>query len=215
MSTIQFAELKRKIVRALDDAEIAEASKVAGAQYTASQLADAVEAALGSIVHRCWKNDVYSLATTNSVFSLPANFIAVQGVRALSTNRFVERLDLAVDVADQKGLRWTLYPSGYITFTSEILAGEYSLYYSALWNTPSAETDVVECPSLVITALIYFAAAHCLMMKASSASSIRTFNTKVDSGTPEDNSLQKQAFSYRKLAEMELDKYPMQESGRF
>lgn len=214
MSTITFANFKKKLVRTLDDAIVDEASKVAGSQYTSDQLSDAVDAGLQAIISKCWKGSVSTLSVAGITHTLPSNFVSVQGVRSKTSNKFIERLELAPDIPVQTGLRWYLFPSGSISFTSSVDADEYEVIYSSLWTIPSAEADFIECPDIAIPSVLYFAAAHCLMVKGSSASTIRTFNTKVDSGNPEDNSLQKQAFAFRRMANEEMDKIPMPHFGR-
>lgn len=96
---------------------------------------------------------------------------------------------------------WWEYPMGYISLTPERLLekpeiSQLVILYTTTWNQIedvgethpwNDQTLLMETPNYADNALIYYAASFCLMTASASTSSLRQYDTKIDSGTPTDN----------------------------
>ena len=92
------------------------------------------------------------------------------------------------DYTKSQQVWWHLFPQGKITFNQAIKPVQGALiYYAANWAKPIQDSDVLEIPDYAITALTYYAASDILLAKAITSASVRQYNTRVDSGNPEDN----------------------------
>jgi hypothetical protein len=103
---------------------------------------------------------------------------------------------------------WYLYPSGTITFLNAIQSG-VRIYYSTFWTMLSDDSDVLDTPVFLQNAIAYYAASQCALAKSGQSASIRQFNTKVDSGNPDDNPLLQQSNGFMKRYQIEMATVPM------
>lgn len=90
---------------------------------------------------------------------------------------------------------------------------EYSVVvnYFAHYDRPYAENDVVGIPRWAEPAFAYLIASHALSGASMKSASIRQFNDKRDSGTPEHNPLRDQQKWFLSMYECEIAKYPPQD----
>ncbi|MGC9423771.1 hypothetical protein [Vibrio sp.] len=107
---------------------------------------------------------------------------------------------------------WIEYPHGSITFSKALTVGEtYTLYYLAHWTKPTSSTNLstpLETPEYVSNALALYTTAQMLIPAAISASEVRQFNTKVDSGNPEHNPMQETTRYLLKMFTEEMNRHP-------
>lgn len=87
--------------------------------------------------------------------------------------------------------------------------------YFKVWNPPSSDDDILEFPIQFEQPFAYLIGASAFDPLGAQASAIRTWNRKSDSGTPEDNSLQKQSEYFLKMAYMRLKDIGAQDRETF
>jgi len=112
---------------------------------------------------------------------------------------------------------WLEFPNGYITFSKDISVGEtYTLYYLAHWDKPATNglNDTIEPPEYTHLGLLLYSSAYMLFPNAISASEVRQFNTKVDSGNPEHNPMQESATYLLKLFNDEMNRHPRHQKAQ-
>lgn len=88
---------------------------------------------------------------------------------------------------------WAMYPNGQVTFF-QAPANDLVLYYSAYWTKPSGtpqDSDPLEPPDFLVTAMTYYGAGYIITPSAVSITEIRQFGQKADSGNPEHNPMKK------------------------
>jgi hypothetical protein len=215
---MDYATLKERIVRVLGDnvtggsVVSGPSTPVAGTLYTAELLADGVNAALIALTTRQWKNsfvDVAGDATTYTA-DVPDGLLEIEGIYDEYYKQFVPRVNFLVNGTQFNTWvnSWYISPTGTIRFLNAIKAG-VRIFYSTYWTVPSDDDDDLETPNFCDNALVYYAASHCALSKASQSASIRQFNTKVDSGTPEQNPLEQMSIQFIKRFEREMSIMPM------
>ena len=113
---------------------------------------------------------------------------------------------------------WLEYPYGSITFSKSLTVGEtYTLYYLAHWDKPedkSSDNDDLEPPQYAHQGLLLYSSAYMLFPTAISASEVRQFNTKVDSGNPEHNPMQESATYLLRLFNDEMNRHPRHQKAQ-
>jgi hypothetical protein len=106
---------------------------------------------------------------------------------------------------------WLVYPSGKITFSKPPESGvTYQIYYTAEWDKPTDANDVsfeLETPTRYDNALALWATGYILHPQTVAQSNLGQFDTRLDSGTPEDNPLMKQAKWMWQLFEVEMSRF--------
>ena len=158
---------------------------VEGVSTTAIQLMDAIHAALDSITIKAYKPSVLDVVAAATSAVIPDDFLEILGVYGVKKAVFFPRVEFGVGQA-MSGNAWFLNPVDTITFTAAIGEDGAKVYYAGLWEKPSAEADLLECPAYAINAVLLYAASYIMIAKASGSGEIRQFNTRVDSGNPED-----------------------------
>ena len=107
---------------------------------------------------------------------------------------------------------WIVFPTGYLRLSLLPSDDEaFQLYYQAYYEHPEDEDDddfVLTVPQSVLTGMLYFAAAHCILPSSVASAQIRQFNTRVDSGQPVDNVLEQSARFFRQLFIDEMSRQP-------
>jgi len=187
---------------------------VEGTSTSSDYLTEGVAAALRRITARVWKRSVYTISEEGSVFVLPTDLINVEAVYSSLQKGFIPRMALrssgALNV--QAGNTWLEYPQGSITLINPIEANQsITIYYAALWDSPSLDEDVLESPSYTDTALALYATSYCFLKKASSSAEIRQFAQRIDSGQPTDIPAKEMSTFFMKRFELELNSLPMTE----
>jgi hypothetical protein len=93
----------------------------------------------------------------------------------------------------------------------------YTLYYLAHWSKPkdkSSNNDNLEPPEYTHHGILLYSTAYMLFPAAISASEVRQFNTKVDSGNPEHNPMQVSATYLLKLFSDEMNRHPRHQKAQ-
>jgi hypothetical protein len=107
---------------------------------------------------------------------------------------------------------WIEFPTGYLRFSLLPSSGEaFRLYYQAYFAHPADEDDddfELTVPQSVLTAMLYYAAAHSILPSSVASAQIRQFNTRIDSGQPVDNVLEQSARFFRQLFIDEMSRQP-------
>lgn len=216
--SITFSDLKARIVRVLGDIVIPGTSggdPTQGTTYDQYLLKDSVHAALDAITIRRFKSAIMIIAGDYGQAEIPENLIEVEAVLDLTNNIFLEQVPLTVGKGMSPGgrLGWYIYPTGTLMFTDDLGDSGAELYYSAYWEKPEDDEDLIEPPDITATALVMYAASYCLLNSATQASSIRQFATKIDSGKPTDNPLEQSSTYFMKRFEIELQRIPPSPKG--
>jgi hypothetical protein len=207
MATV--GNLRDRILRLVDDPS--------GIGYNDIAIRDALASAQDAILPWIPKLQTSTIVGTGaSSYLLPTELYEVQSVVDVITGQSLNRATLSPNSYHGDTIEatndWILYPSGYISFSKELAVGiNYTLYYTARYNElddPLNTLEVIEPPSWTIVALCYYAASILLVPEAVSASTIRQFNTRVDSGTPEHNPMQKSVTFLQNLFIQEMNRNP-------
>jgi len=153
---------------------------------------------------------------TTSVFDLPDDFYAVEAVVMNVTGEIIGQAIFSpmsywgIYIAETN--RWILLPTNQISFakvpaTAEII----DLYYCATWPKPIStvrEGDALEPPTYYDYALALYAAAYLLMPDAMGIAGIGSYKTRVDSGNPEHNPVEKAITFLMNLFNQEMNRHP-------
>ena len=177
-------------------------------------LLNAISAAHDAILPWIPKTGISTLTAGNTAtFDLPNDFYEVEAC-VLSTGEIVPKSNLSAGFYLGEGATgnndWLLFPSGKITF-SKAPKLDVTLYYLASWAKPGdnpGDDDELDPPDYVMTGLTLYAAAFVILPSAVSVTEIRQWNTKVDSGNPEHNPMQKAADYLLKLFNSEMNRLP-------
>lgn len=202
-----------------EDADGAEVTDVTGVESSAVLLRGGIRAALRKITSRVWKQSVQTLTITvdTTVFELPSDLINIEAVYDSYLKTFCSRMKLVASgeiTVGSDGNAWIPYPNGSITFINALKANYGGIvYYSALWDEPTDESDVLEAPAYAYTAMLYYAASYCFLAKASGSSGIRQYAQKVDAGKPTDIPAKDMANVFLQRYENEMQSLPMTEKA--
>lgn len=184
--------------------------------YSDTVICDALNSAQDALLPWVPKLGISTIVGTDVTnYILPSDFYEVQSIldtsgqslnkATLSPNTYH---GLSTDAIND----WILYPTGYISFSKPVATDvSYTLYYTARYtevSMPLALETVLEPPGWTAAALSYFAASVLLVPQAVSAATIRQFNTRVDSGTPEQNPMQKSVTFLQSLFLIEMNRNP-------
>jgi hypothetical protein len=228
MANTTYAQFKATILNALGATE--------GTTYSDELIYDAVRLASDAILP--WvPNQKYVTLTSGSdaALALPGDCYQVDAVVDNYDSLVLERMTLSPGKRRRNSdsnlstpYDWMEYPRGYINFTiaptdpdsitidengiSVAAVGrEFTIYYQAYWSKPSSETDdafVLPMPSAALNGMLYWACAHCMVPGSVTSAQIRQFNTKVDSGSPVDNTLEAMAKYLRAMFVEEMNRLP-------
>lgn len=186
-------EFRNYLERLLDDAQLTDITRVI----------DATNAALNALVVYEPKLSVAHIEGDGELasFPLPDDFYWYSGFFKADGSR-IEVLwpansDYLLPTGEYIAL---MYPSGQVTFTPRLSAGEHlTLYYYARWAKVTDENSVIEPPAHWLNALAYYATAELLIADALIAAGVRQYNTRIDSGNPEHNPVHKQVLAMRAM----------------
>ena len=208
MSTV--ANLKNRVYRLLINPE--------QDAYDSELFYDALGAALDAILPWFPKTAILTLAGDGgNTQALPTDIYITEACVDDATGEMLPKANLipgytrGEDIAATND--WLEFPSGSLTFSKAITVGEtYTLYYLAHWSKPTSEDDEedtnLETPEFLDTALVLYATAQMILPSALSASEVRQFNTKVDSGNPEHNPMQQTSKYLLRLFMDEMSRHP-------
>lgn len=203
-----YGELRDRVIWTIteDPSSLAEGSE--------TLLFNAISAAHDAVLPWIPKTGIATLTAADvAAFNLPEDFYEVEAC-VLATGEVVPKSNLNpgsyVGEYTTGNNDWLLFPSGKITF-SKVPTSDVTLYYLASWVKPSDETDddyELDPPDYVMTGITLYAAAFTILPSAVSVTEISQWNTKVDSGNPEHNPVQKAADYLLKLFNSEMNRLP-------
>lgn len=199
-------ELKARILRILNDPD--------GAGYTDTLLLDSVNAAQLAIMP--WTPKTASETITGDgtevSFDLPEDFYDVDAVLIDSTGEIIREAFLDAGATHGDNIE---EDNDYLILGNEIVfskaidaAATYTLYYRANWTPLEDDDDTTECPAFVHYALCLYAAAYALLPTSVTSGEIRQFGTKVDSGNPEHNPVQRTVEFLMRMFAQEMNRHP-------
>jgi len=225
MAFITVGEVKARVIDLLSDQLVYEegassptlALPIHGTQTNESVLLSGIEAALDATSQRIWKPSVFEIETAVTEIDIPDDLIEIEAVLDRKTQTLIERVRFMV--GNEPGQGFITYPYGKITLTSEAEEG-VKIYYSALWEKPVVDAyhplidDVpLSCPAVLTNAVVFYATAYCMLQRASGSAVLRQYNTKVDSGNPEDNPTYEMAKAFMTMFETEMKRIPQMTKG--
>jgi len=215
--TVNFRTLKRRALLLVGDDYAEDGGVLSGSSNSADLLKAAADAALDAVLPWCWKNETLALASGSYSYNTPSNLYRIEGVLDQNSGVFLPPTTLDpgryFGYGKQEDNSWVNYPSGSITFSTELTDDGVVLYYAAFWNKPSDDNDLLEVPDYLLAPLSLYMASHLCLPKAFSAANIRQYGTRVDSGTPEDNPLMTMSNNFLKRFEIEMNRLPMMSKG--
>jgi hypothetical protein len=188
--TQTYDDIHNRVLRLLNDAD--------AATYGDELCYDGIVAAHDAILPWVPKQSITTVTAGSDglLFALPADTYIVQAVQIESSGEFVPKANFAprsIRRSDYLAQDWIEYPSRYVSLANSLSEGsKVNIYYLAYWDKPAnAEngTFVLTVPPMAHQGLVYYAASHVLLPSAVNSASIRQFNQRIDSGTPEDNPL--------------------------
>lgn len=156
-------------------------------------------------------------------FDLPADFYSMDAVVYRETGEVLAQAIFAPlsyygeDIEATNN--WLLLPTGKLSFSKTPDTGQiFDLYYCATWTKPTIDTnesEELEPPSYLEYAIALYSAAYILMPDTVSYSTgIGPYKTKVDSGNPEHNPIQKQLNFLLSQFAAEIGRHPRHIRGQ-
>ena len=207
---ITFKQLQGRILRMVGDPN--------GAFYTSEIVMDAINAALDAILPWIPKLGISTITGDGATktFDLPDDCYEVEAIVAQLTGEALSRVVFAPGVVFSELTStenlWILAPDNQITFARAIgTDSPYDIRYLKTWSkiTDTTQFDsAIEPPDWTVTGLTLYASAQLLIAASLDTSNLRQYNTKVDSGTPEDNPLQQSITYLLKLFHQEMNRHP-------
>jgi len=157
---------------------------------------------------------------TQSVFTLPNNIyepVDQAGVIYLQTDSAQAPATYLVPVYTTAGFNlqsengFYCWPKNQLNCVVPPTSG-YKLHirYFAYYNHPSADSDTIDAPSWGFMPLSYMTAVHALSNLEAQEASLSRFDTKKDSGTPEDNATRSMQSWWIRLYETEINRHQRQ-----
>jgi len=175
-------------------------SDTAGTAYSAALLNDGVCHALDAILAWVPDRSYYDIAGdgVKRSFDLPDNFYEIEAVIDKVQGNIIARAVFApgqyFGTTMHASNTWRLTTDDKITFAQIPTSDEtFEVWYTRYWDHPAVaegenpSDQDLPVPAWVDCALAYAATAYCLIPTAIASSDVRQWNTRVDSGTPEEN----------------------------
>jgi hypothetical protein len=179
---------------------------------------DAINAALDAILPWVPKTakTTFTGDGTSVVFALPGDLYEIEAVVVNSSGEVLPRSILSpgqkLGLLSLNTNQWLEYPNGSITLAKPLNTNEvYDLYYLAHWakvTATSLDATVMEPPAVTMIGLTIFAAAYALLPSAVGAAEYGQFKTRIDSGNPEHNPMQKTTLYLLELFAREMNRHP-------
>lgn len=191
--------------------------------YDEEMFYDALGAALDAILPWVPKTATATLTGDGSSgYALPSDLYEIAAIVDDDTGELLPHSVLipgsyrGINLAETND--WLEYPHGYVSFSKEVTVGEtYTLYYLAHWTKPtgtSQDSIDLEPPDFTNNGLVLYSTAYMLFPSAVSAAEVRQFNTKVDSGNPEHNPMQRSATYLIGLFMDEMNRHPRHQKAQ-
>lgn len=203
-----YSELKGRVQRLVDDT-------LEDQVYADELYLDAIQNAFMAILPWVPKTGKATLTADGSKveFDIPVDLFEVEAVIDSSDGQVLPKGQLVPGKyfgdSNQGAATWVLFPNGKITF-SEAPSEDIVLYYLASWTLPTITSGngAMEPPDYATTGITLYAAAHVILPTGVSITELRQFNTRIDSGNPEHNPVQKAADYLLKLFLSEMNRLP-------
>ncbi len=215
MTTV--ADFKLKLLRVLGDEPVnVPPDPITGTAYNADLLLSSIHAAMIAILPWRQKRSVASLIgdSVTKTFALPGDLHAIDGMLDMETMAFVPQVQMRAGESFPANDRsWFLFPEGSVTFATAPSLKGITIYYGGLWTAPLLDMDVLETPAHADLAMIYYAAAYCVLPEGNASADIRQYGTRVDSGNPEHNPKAKMSLHFLKMFEIEAQRLPAVSRG--
>lgn len=212
-----YAEFRSRIRRGLGDSDTGGTP-----QYSDALIHDAILMAHIGILPWVGKSKSQTLSTDGETteFALPTDCYQVLAVHENSNDEFLPTATLASGEYFGTNITgtnsWLEHPYENLTFAkAPSSSATYTVYYIAYWTVPAqvATDTVLEIPEYAEYGLLLFAMAQTLIQKATLSADVRQWGTRVDSGTPEHNPIQRQIDFLFKLFQQEMNKHPKTQAG--
>jgi hypothetical protein len=205
-----YTELQGRVLRMLGDPS--------GEVYAAEFLRDGINAALDAILPWCPKLGVTTLTGDDSTaeFSLPSGCYDVDAIVSQTSGETLRHMVFApgssfLDVSPYENL-WVYTPDSKIKFGVAPPSGStYEVYYLQQWTHLTSTTvlsTTIEPPDWTVIGITLYAAAYLLLPASLDTANLRQYATKVDSGNPEHNPLQKSITYLLTLFQQEMNRHP-------
>jgi len=184
-----------------------------GTSYSAEYVNDAVRAALDAISSRLWKTGLWSIDEAGSEFDDPPDdLMEILAVYDNSLGMYIPKQQMmpglkTIDTGHENS--WIDVPSGVLSFAAELKDVGAKVYYMAAWPMPEDEEEPLEPPDITLNAILFFACSYCLLQQAAGISTIRQFNTRIDSGKPTDNATNEMANYFLRRFDIEMQRIPL------
>jgi len=199
-------DLRLRILRMLDDPE--------GGGYPNELLFDGMCAALDAILPWVPKTAITTLACdgTLTAFALPDDLYDIESLVAYN-GEVLPRISLSpgnfLGVNAPNPYSWLEYPAGSVSF-GKAPPDAVTLYYLAYWDKPETydANFVLTTPGYAIHGLALYSMAYALNPAAVGVAEINPYKTKVDSGTPEHNPLQRSVTFILEAFTREMNRHP-------
>lgn len=193
--------------------------KASNVTFTDQLVIDGVNAGLSALMPWLPNKKVASCLTSGSLVSLPDGVYLVDALYLPESSYWLKHLSIKTGPSENLAYpSWFEYPNGYVSLSDDSIDGKYvDVYYFTNWTeitTSGSNTDNLETPPFANLALIYYAASYCLASGAMQSSQLRQFNTKIDSGTPEDNPLKEMSIVMMQRFMNEVKTFPPLEKAQ-
>lgn len=205
-----FEMLQGRIRRMVNDTE--------GIVYSFDYLMDAMNDALDAILPWQPKLGISTITGdgTTTTFSLPSLCYDIDAIVVRTSGESIGRFVFAPgsffsSMTTTKNL-WTYSPANQVTFANPITSGEiYDIHYLQPWTKitdSSMLPNAIDAPEWTVPALAIYAVSKLLVSASLDTSNLAQYKTRIDSGDPEDNPLQKSITYLLKLFTQEMNRHP-------
>jgi hypothetical protein len=155
-------------------------------------------------------------------FNLPADFYGIEAVIKNLTGEILSKAVFSPGSYYGENVAvtntWLLLPTGQISFSKTPTSDEvFDVIYIATWLKPtmnSEESDLLEPPDYLTLALALYSAAYVLMPDAMGNAGISPFRTRIDSGNPEHNPVEKAITFLMNLFNQEMNRHPRHQKAQ-
>jgi len=174
----------------------------------------AVNSALRHLASHWAHGAIYDATVTNSgALLLPENYLEMHGVRAVDDGIVMKTYTQFPD-DDDGGIGWYEFPYGTLQFP--FYRGKVQVFYYAYYPPIKNKEDknqVMPIPMWSIKALLILSSAYIQFPNVHSDATLNQFNTRLDSGNPEDIPLIIAIKFLRTQYEAEVATWPKQKRG--
>lgn len=205
-------DLKSRIVRLLGEVVVSTPSGIASSSHDSDVLMDAIYSAYEAVLIVSWKRLTFQIPQNQLLVRLPDDVYRIEGIWDNENGSFLHQLSVSSgDVRASSGI-WSDYPTGFVTLSDGLQSGGI-LYYAGRWKLPELDDDILEIPDFVHNALCLYSASYCLLPDSVSASGIRQYGVRNDSGSPEDNPVKRMSDYFLHRYDIEISNFPKATKG--